>query len=86
MKVYFGTTRWDGCIFTFNVCFRKKNYDYLLEFETSRHYLTIYLFSALSESRNPIRFIDRMFGRIEARKSAKNAKFNRQRGLNRNKK
>ena len=79
MKVYFGTTSWDGCIFTFNVCFRKKNYDYLLEFETSRHYLTIYLFSAWSESRGIIRFIDRMFGRIEESKSVKNAEFKRKR-------
>lgn len=75
MKVYYGRTRWDGCIATFNVCFRKKNYDYLIEFETSRHYLTIYLFSAWSKSPNPIRFIDRLFGKIERIKYAKNEKY-----------
>lgn len=75
MKVYFGTTGWDGCIFTFNISFRKKNYDYLLEFETSRHYLTIHLFSAWSESRGITRFIDRMFGRIESGKYKKNRKY-----------
>lgn len=76
MKVYYGRIRWDGCIATFNVCFRKKNYDYLLEFETSRHYLTIYLFSAWSESRGLIGFLDRLFSKIEVRKYKKNQKFN----------
>ena len=74
MKFYYGTTRWDGCIATFNVCFRKKNYDYLIEFETSRHYLTIYLFSAHSKSSRPIRFIDRLFQKIETTKHNKNLK------------
>ena len=75
MKIYFGTTSWDGCIFTFNVCFRKKNYDYLLEFETSRHWLTIYLFSAWPESRGLAGLIDRLFGRIESSKCRNNRKY-----------
>lgn len=79
MKVYYGKMSWDGCLFTFNVSFRKKNYDYLIEFETSRHWLTIYLFSAWPESTGIIRFIDRMFGRMEYSKSAKNAEFKRKR-------
>ena len=81
MKVYYGKMSWDGCIFTFNVSFRKKNYDYLIEFETSRHYLTIYLFSAWPESSNPVRFMDRLFGKIEASKCAKNAEYNHKRWL-----
>lgn len=75
MKVYYGRIRWDGCIATFNVCFRKKNYDYLLEFETSRHYLTIYLFSAWSESRGLTGFVNRLFGRIEESKYKKNMNY-----------
>ena len=75
MKVYYGKTSWDGCIATFNVCFRKKNYDYLLEFETSSHYLTIYLFSDYSKPQKLIKFIDKFFGKIERIKSAKNQKY-----------
>ena len=75
MKVYYGKTRWDGCIATFNVCFRKKNYDYLIEFETSRHYLTIYLFSDYSKPKRLIKFIDMMLMRIYASKYIKNQKY-----------
>ena len=75
MKVYYGKTSWDACIVTFNVCFRKKNYDYLIEFETSRHWLTIYLFSDYSKPQKLIKFIDRFFGNIERIKSDKNRTY-----------
>ena len=75
MKVYYGEKCWDGCIFTFHVFFRKKIYDYLIEFETSRHYLTIYLFSDYSKPQKLIKFIDKFFGEIERIKSDKNRTY-----------
>jgi len=75
MKVYYGTKIWDGCIATFEVAFRKKNYDYLIQFETSRHWLTIYLFSDYSKPQKLIKFIDMMFMRMRERKYIKNQKY-----------
>lgn len=75
MKLDYGKKAWDGCIFNFEFYFRKKNQDYLLEFETSRHYLTIHLFSDLHTTPKVLKFVDKLFSRIERIKFAKNETF-----------
>jgi hypothetical protein len=74
MEVSYGNMKWNGDIFAFSVSMRKKNYDYLLEFETSRHWLTIYLFSDYSKPQRLIKFLDRILYKVIESKYAKDQK------------